>query len=73
MGLRTRKDEVREMDASGLAQPEVLPVSGGWMAKSAPGSTLKLAVIEETREAALDEFERALAEWARLLREDDGA
>ena len=44
----------------------LVPVRGGWMAISAPGSTPRIAVIGETREDALRSFQKSRVEWERL-------
>lgn len=51
---------------SDLATPELRAVKGGWMAISAPGSRLRIAVIGESKNEALERFAEELQAWAVL-------
>ena len=55
------------MSASYLSiRPVTRKAPRGWLAVSAPGSPLKIAVKAPTRDAALSQFNESLAAWERL-------
>jgi hypothetical protein len=53
-----------------LAVPTLIARSrGGWLAVSKPECPLKIGVSAETEEKALAAFDRAVAEWEALTRD----
>ncbi len=50
-----------------FASPILMPVKGGWMAHSAPGSRIGIGVVASTENEAMQRFEIELEAWTRLL------
>lgn len=48
-------------------RPKVEEGRSGWLARSAPGSPLRIGVVAPTKEEAEQRFALALSEWAALL------
>jgi hypothetical protein len=61
---------VEEAKNTQLAWPRLVQTSGGsWLAVSAPGSRLRIAVVDTTEALARAKFASVLSRWADLLNE----
>lgn len=49
--------------------PDLIPVKGGWLARTSRKSDLHVAVVADTKDAAIKKLDAEVAAWRRL-RED---